>query len=144
MTVDEALTRILNTISKVNRDDKQFSQQDLDSTYQNYTSQMVNRLIELNSNYSHRPEVIRYAIFKTLQSFIFKFKTQHKVGDFNTFKEVVLDFIINVFDRIHCALPHLQFKELAFGFACSKNILLIPEPVGNQPLELCGFKVVDG
>lgn len=86
----------------------------------------MDRLSELNTAYSHRPDVIRYAIYKTFQSFILKFKTQHKL-DQKTFQEVVLDFIINVFDRIHCAVPHLQLKELAFGLACSKNITLIPE-----------------
>lgn len=63
---------------------------------------MVNRLSELNT---HRPDNLRYAVFKTVTAFILKFKTQHKAIDFKTFKEVVLDFIINVFDRIHLSVP---------------------------------------
>lgn len=71
--------------------------------------------------------MIRYAIYKTFSSFILKFKTQHKSIDFAAFKEVVIDFIVNVMDRIHMAVPQLKFKELALGLACSKNHLLMGE-----------------
>jgi hypothetical protein len=50
------------------------------------------------------------------------------------FKEVVIEFIINVFDRISRAAPQLKFKELALGLACSKNNLLIGEMPQGQEL----------
>jgi hypothetical protein len=69
--------------------------------------------------------VLQYAIYKTFAAFMQKLKAQQRSTG-AVFRDVVIDFIMNVFDRIHGMVPQFKLKELAIGLTCSRQYLLLP------------------
>ena len=74
---DEAITRIANTITKY--DAQQAGQVTQDEQYQRYSDQLIFRFFELNEQFAHNPNVIKFAIYKLVYGFASnKFASQAK------------------------------------------------------------------
>jgi hypothetical protein len=127
--VDGALSRITNTIVNKAVDNtneqnpRQRSPVEIDQQYMQVAQQIVSRMNEFNTSHSHRPEVLRYATFRLVHTFLHKIKTRLNSENF---KEITIDVDIDVLDKVNILMPALKLKELAIGFACSRCCLLKP------------------
>jgi len=61
-SVEDTIVRTVNTFYKC---DASVDPTSRDNKMQEYANSIVNRLVEFNCKYRHRPEVFEYAIFKT-------------------------------------------------------------------------------
>ena len=59
-------------------------------------------------------------------------------------KERLMRFYVNLFDKIHFALPSFCIKEMVLGFIASKNMLFLPHVPDESEIEnhkkLCDFR----
>ena len=100
----------------------------------------------MNSSYGQ--EVFQYSIFKTMDAFVMvKLRAALKNPDRLMMIENAIEFLINVFDRLHAQLPSLGLKEICLAFVVTRNRLFCPQIVeqGNmteeQWLEIQGFRL---
>ena len=101
--VDEVMNRIINMFSKP---DSQMPQQQKDMMIEEYAQELIKKMLELNSDFVDRPEVFEYAIYKTVLIFVMsRFRTACKQANITNLKDSLINHWVNIFDRIHFALP---------------------------------------
>jgi hypothetical protein len=102
-SVEDTIVRTVNTFNKC---DAAVNPATRDAKMQEYANSLVNRLVEFNHKFRNRPEVFEYAVFKTQESLVqIKCKAPILNPDSTKIKEYVIDFIVNIFDRVAAALP---------------------------------------
>lgn len=88
-TVEEAINRVANTMNKPNANS---SPQEQDKIMQGQTDALIARLLELNSEFSDRPEIFEFAVFKTVEVFATtKLVPASKQKTYELLKECLLD-----------------------------------------------------
>ena len=87
---------------------------------------LLERIMEINRKHPDRPEVVRYAIFRVFV-FIYNAYKRHLLKKKELLREDVIDYIANLTDRIHCAMPSLRLKELLIGVCVSEFGFLLPK-----------------
>lgn len=118
-SVGEAINRVANTIV---RPDKNKQAQAIDIELQIYTDKLITRLMALNEEFKHNPDVFKFAVFKLVTSFAqSKFVSQARQKEPEKRQEGLVDFIVNIFDRLHFQLPQLCLKEMVLGFIAGRN-----------------------
>ena len=68
-------------------------------------------------------------VFSIVREIFIKGTTRDSVTamfKYEEYSEKVFDFMLDVFNRIHFAIPNLKLKEIFIGFIMSKSTLLYP------------------
>ena len=93
--VGEAISRVANTISKPEQ------QENEEAKLQQFADQLIQRIMALNVEFAHNPDVLRFAIFKLIYSFVnVRFVQACKKTDLGQ-RHDALNYLVNIFDRLH-------------------------------------------
>lgn len=102
--------------------------QDYERAMQQYIDALIQRLLAFNKEFSHRPQIFEFAIFKTVEIFATtRLMTASRNKTYKELKECLIDYQLNLFNRLHAQLPQFNMKEMVFGWICSKNMLFHPQ-----------------
>ena len=111
-------------------------------------------MLALNTEFSHNPDVLRYAIYTLVVTgfAMNKFKSAAQQKDSKVRREILIDYYMRLYDKLHFQLPQLCLKEIVMGFIASRNMLFYPmnaqmSDVGNDEIKMIeqrGYRVVGG
>jgi len=123
------------------------------ANHANYLSMQLNRL---QNEYADNVEIIRFStkVFVFNQFICNHFATAIKTGgDPKASYHKLIEFWVNVYDKVHFMMPQLRLKELCIGWAEDKSDLLHPTIPNYDPalkgkddeiMKRCGFQVING
>jgi len=94
---------------------------------QGYCDKLIQRLIAFNLEFSHRPQIFEFAVYKTVEIFaVTKLMQASRQKTYDLLKECLMEHQVDLFNRLHRQLPGLCLKEMIFGWICSNNMLFHP------------------
>lgn len=77
--------------------------------------------------FKDQPEVTRFAIYKIIMGFVTRLTAASKPKDIKDRQSGLVDWQVNIFDRLHFSLPQLYLKESILGFIAGRNMLFYPK-----------------
>ena len=138
--VSGAITRVSNTI---NRPDPNLPLEQQDAELQGYGDTIIQRILALNVEFAHNKDVLRYAVYTLIVTgfAMNKFKSAAQQKDPKVRQEVLVDYYMKLYDKIHFQLPQFCVKEIVMGFIASRNMLFYPSnaqlsDVGGEEVKL--------
>ena len=66
LKTDEAIIRVANTITKYNANEATCTQ---DEQYQRYSDKLIHRIMSLNEQFAHKPNIVKFGIYKLVTGF---------------------------------------------------------------------------